>query len=341
MSDFKLLRGNVPNSFAYFTIKDRMPTILTKVINSLSMHMFEYDQNTDKIKEIISHIAQLKYNMTRNKTLPNLPDIPENELYNRLIDQSEKTWFDSPWLLETKVDLEIDSLPSMVELTLWGNQSDLSLHINGREEGNVKQSHIIVNHIEQLCKLLPDEKTIIYILDNAGFELYTDLMFATLLTRDFDTTIIFECKQYPWFVSDVTAKDFDQLIESKENYRDLWRGYLKSGKWQLRSHWFWTTPLPYCEMQREAPDLYKELSNHFAIYKGDLNYRKMVSDADHETDIPFKNVIGSMKNTRFCMVRTCKANTCCGLLPGQKDELDSTDPNWMVNGKFGIVQLNE
>ncbi|KAJ3258574.1 hypothetical protein HK103_003534 [Boothiomyces macroporosus] len=299
MPEFKLLRGNVPNSFAYFTIKDRMPTILTKVINSLSMHMFEHNQNTAKIKEVISHIAQLKYNMTRNKALPELAPLPENELYNRLINKSEKTWFDAPWLLdiavesaldidlfywikkdafkETEVDLEIGTLASMVELILWGNQSDLSLHINGREEGDVKQSHIIVNHIEPLCRILPKEKTIVYVLDNAGFELYTDLLFATLLTRDYDTNIIFECKQYPWFVSDVTSKDFYQLINSKEKYKEIWQGYLDSGKWQVRSHWFWTTPLTYSEMETEAPDLYHEMKESFAIYKGDLNYRKVTT----------------------------------------------------------------
>ncbi|KAJ3275086.1 hypothetical protein HDV01_001225 [Terramyces sp. JEL0728] len=350
-----------------------MPTILTKVINSLSMHMFEYDENTAKIKDIISHIAQLKYNMTRNKTLPNLPSTPDNEIYNRCIEQSEKTWFDAPWLLveclmyrllqeialeskldidlfrwikqeafkETNVELEIADLPTMMELVLWGNQSDLSLHINGREEGNVRQSHIIVNHIESVCKLLPAEKTIIYVLDNAGFELYTDLMFATLLTRDYGVNIIFECKQYPWFVSDVTPKDFHQLVDAKEKYTELWKGYLNSSKWQLRAHWFWTSPLPYCYMEREAPDLYQELKQHFSIYKGDLNYRKMVHDADHQTDCKFQDVIGSMKETRFCIVRTCKANTCCGLVAGQKEELDKLDANWMVNGKFGIVQLNE
>lgn len=38
------------------------------------------------------------------------------------------------------------------------------------------------------------------------------------------------------------------------------------------------------------------------------------------------------------MLRTCKADTCVGLKPGQGESLNSTDPHWMVNGKFGMIQ---
>ena len=67
----------------------------------------------------------------------------------------------------------------------------------------------------------------------------------------------------------------------------------------------------------------------------------MVHDCNWPTDTEFKECIGSMKELKFCMIRTCKANTCCGLVKGQGEELSKKDSNWMVNGNYGIIQLNE
>ena len=49
-----------------------------------------------------------------------------------------------------------------------------------------------------------------FVLDNAGFELYCDLVYADWLIQSGTCeTVIFHGKKLPWFVSDVTKQDWD------------------------------------------------------------------------------------------------------------------------------------
>lgn len=77
------------------------------------------------------------------------------------------------------------------------------------------------------------------ILDNAGYELFTDLCLADyLITFKFVNTVRFHGKVIPWFISDVTSKDFINTIDYlsykiKSNVlKELgkrWENYMKSG----------------------------------------------------------------------------------------------------------------
>ena len=50
------------------------------------------------------------------------------------------------------------------------------------------------------------------ILDNAGFELYTDFCLSIwLLKNNYCTNILWHIKKIPWFVSDTTIGDIDYL----------------------------------------------------------------------------------------------------------------------------------
>lgn len=87
-------------------------------------------------------------------------------------------------------------------------------------------------------------QTLIYfildiILDNAGYELFTDLCLADyLVTYKFVNTVRFHGKAIPWFVSDVTNQDFTTTIDyiahgiKSEVLNELgkrWESYMKSG----------------------------------------------------------------------------------------------------------------
>lgn len=77
------------------------------------------------------------------------------------------------------------------------------------------------------------------ILDNAGYELFTDLCLADyLVTYKFVNIVRFHGKAIPWFVSDVTNQDFTTTIDyiahniKSEILKELgkrWEGYMKSG----------------------------------------------------------------------------------------------------------------
>lgn len=52
------------------------------------------------------------------------------------------------------------------------------------------------------------------VLDNAGYELFTDLCLAAfLITIAPETKITFHVKVYPWYVSDTTIQDFRWTLD--------------------------------------------------------------------------------------------------------------------------------
>ncbi|KAK4037897.1 damage-control phosphatase ARMT1 [Daphnia magna] len=113
-SPYPYLSAGVPGSFAYRTVKDRMPVILTKVIDFLCRNKHEILESStaeagsiEDLKLIIGKLSQLRSEMQTNKTLRPL-EISSSHLRdgakwnNELIeakDSSSPQWFSSPWLL--------------------------------------------------------------------------------------------------------------------------------------------------------------------------------------------------------------------------------------------------
>lgn len=107
-------------------------------------------------------------------------------------------------------------------------------------------------------------------------------------------TVVCHPKDFGWFVSDVVPADFDSLFqllkdesitETPQQLEDLkfltdrWLQFYNSGRIQVRSDPFWTTAHPFWRLPKYASDLYKALQkSDLVIYKGDLNYRKLVED---------------------------------------------------------------
>lgn len=137
-----------------------------------------------------------------------------------------------------------------VIVCLWGNSTDLSLLIDMSEE-QIKslqstggdalaatEKNILGNHLTGLwdtVKAIKDKQggRIDFVLDNAGFELYCDCVYGKvypshilgltdkvtfiadfLIQAGIATEVVFHGKRYPWFVSDVTKKDWEWLLNS-------------------------------------------------------------------------------------------------------------------------------
>jgi hypothetical protein len=43
--------------------------------------------------------------------------------------------------------------------------------------------------------------------------------------------------------------------------------------------------------------------------------------------------------TTLCALRTLKAELGCGMVPAQTARAAALDPAWMVNGRFGVIQV--
>lgn len=133
-----------------------------------------------------------------------------------------------------------------------------------------------------------------------------------------------------------------------------WMKYMEDGRFKLSvpldtplgadtgaANGFWTQPVSYANMAYYAPELHQELAtkSDLVIFKGDLNYRKLTSDATWKSDTSFREALGPLAGTiEILALRTNKADVCVGLKPGQEAEVVAADPKWRVSGKYAVVQ---
>lgn len=188
------------------------------------------------------------------------------------------------------------------------------------------------------------------IVDNAGFELVMDLALADhLVDAGVAKTVTFQLKSHPTFVSDALEKD---LRETVQHYIDLdpdafpnahkaglrWQGYLDDGKWLCNEHNFWAQGSAMWDM---PSSLRSDLSSRcdLAFVKGDANYRRLLGDRDWSLTVPFQEVVGSYFPCPVCALRTLKAEIGCGMDADQVERAKGLDDEWMVNGRFGVVQV--
>lgn len=263
----------------------------------------------------------------------------------------------------------------MIQISLWGNATDLSLltslsveELNSRQGKAVRDSNmqnIVVNDTEQVWSLLSrlrslgSSRDIHIVLDNAGFELLTDLVFAGyLIESGFAKKIVLHGKRMPWFVSDVNLEDLKYLIEGFANgtiYNDTdsadkkelqeageyWQCLIRSGKLEFRAELFWTTQHPFGRLPVVEPGLFEDLADaDLVVYKGDLNYRKLTYDGMWKHSTPFSEALGPLAKKhgghgiRSLVLRTAKADVCVGLEPGQDKNFEE---GWTRYGKYAMV----
>ena len=192
-----------------------------------------------------------------------------------------------------------------------------------------------------------------FINDNAGYELFCDLCLADILcTSGLAKKIRFHVKLLPWYISDATVNDFNWLLHTlvrnsgkSQNSSALatrWQNYLQSGVWILKNENFWTLPHTYCEMKNCNKELYQELSEStLIIFKGDLNYRKLLADRNWPSTEPFKNALQDFHPTNLVALRTVKAEIICGLKDKQAENLSAKVENWMLSGDYAVIQFDK
>ena len=204
-------------------------------------------------------------------------------------------------------------LQEMLEISLWGNSVDLLLlvhlsaeELQGRQGKQARESfkqNVVDDDTEEVCNFVSGLKDatrtreIHVVLDNAGFEFFADLILVVyLLATNYASVVVLHGKAFPWFVSDVTEGDVAFTLEALANaafsgdvseaeaaemthFGATLAKLLEAGQLRYESHPFWTTQHCFARMREEAPDLWASLvSSELVIFKGDLNYRKLVFD---------------------------------------------------------------
>lgn len=110
------------------------------------------------------------------------------------------------------------------------------------------KENIISNDWEHMWNVLHEAEhtTVDIVLDNAGYELFTDLCLAAfLIMKQLATKVRFYVKKYPWYVSDATLHDFYWILEQMSylnSHPDLqflskmFFDFLDIGCWSLEVH---------------------------------------------------------------------------------------------------------
>lgn len=102
---------------------------------------------------------------------------------------------------------------------------------------------------------------------------------------------------------------------------------------------FWTEPYTFDEIKKRDPSLYAKFSEAIlVIFKGDLNYRKLLGDINWEYTKDFAEALREFKPTNVASLRTIKCDICVGLAPGQAEEVEEKDKDWLFTGKYGLIQ---
>ncbi|KAK7488684.1 hypothetical protein BaRGS_00020137 [Batillaria attramentaria] len=268
--------------------------------------------------------------------------------------------------LQKGTEKDIDEIFSeFLQVALWGNKCDLS--ISSGSENSQKQcvleqlSHLKPNILaddtaETLSTLRSamtarsgDAGRVDIVLDNAGFELVTDLCLAEiLLAAGLASCVHLHGKAMPWFISDVTKGDFDWTLDTMcatnnlavSHFGSKWKWRMQEGSWMFKAHSFWTLPYDFSQMRDRALDLYQDLGQaDLLFFKGDLNYRKLVGDRNWDPATPFCVSLRGFHPAPLCSLRALKADTVAGLKPGLAEEVSKKEEKWQVSGNWATISF--
>eukprot|EP00128_Syssomonas_multiformis_P001582 Colp12_sorted_trinity150504_noHs@36556 len=423
MSLPKRLSASVKHSFAYHTIKDRLPVIITKALDATVRHnhTLPHEFKADG-RGVVEKLNALKYELQTNKPLRQLQDSAmDANLWHKSIDEDARdygvetaAWFVTSWLyaecyfyrrireafilsehlkdfdpfrsqkdesfssalnnisILSDVCLQLtqksldqpenarEVFQHIVQFSLWGNKTDLSLLVHSVDHSALQakdvdklgalSEYLVANDLPPLtdyvCSL--SGVTVDLVLDNAGYELFTDLCLAHwLVTTGIATRVRLHTKQYGWFVSDATERDVQwtvaQCAAAEGPLGTLgaaFQRHLDSGAWILTSPLFWVLPHDYAAMQHVAPDLYALLATSaLVIFKGDLNYRKLVGDRGWPVDTALTTALGGFAPAPLVALRTNKADTIAGVEPAVAATAQAKHKDWLTSGQYGVIQF--
>ena len=212
-----------------------------------------------------------------------------------------------PSLLQQDVDVvaKIAVLSS-----LWGNKMDLSLwpassSSNSKDNSDrilfgdalqAGKSFILDDHTDEVVALLKKmrEKTdcrreVSIIVDNAGYELFTDLLLGHLLLASKCCDVVtYHTKGHPTFVSDALTHDVlgtidiltditnaeDKAYVHANSLAAKLRAHVEAGEIVMEDDLFWCQPTAFWDM---PPNVTAKLDKSSIVFvKGDANYRRLL-----------------------------------------------------------------
>ena len=272
---------------------------------------------------------------------------------NMAVDRLAQAWGE---LAEVEPEIAFEAL---LHSSLWGNRADLSnytVSIKARDglATTEERGNILIDDTDNVRELLarrtargPQLRRVDFISDNVGLDSLFDLALADfLLGQGWVEEVVFHLKNYPFFVSDAMIKDVRATISLLQAshvpmVKDLgqrMRDHAEAGRILITDDPFWTSNLMFRDL---PPALRAELArSDLVVLKGDVNYRRLLDDRHWLPATRMEKVAGYFP-APFLVLRTLKGEIIVGLEPGQAEALTAQDPTWLINGKRGIIQLNQ
>lgn len=233
--------------------------------------------------------------------------------------------------------------------SLWSNRSDFSNLLALAHAQNLSSAgndDLLVDDSLQVWNAFQKGRVerLDIVCDNAGPELLTDLALADMiLTQQLAGQVVLHVKAQPYYVSDAMIQDVDESVQSLQRSTEKAASFLgarleeelQDGRLRCSDHPFWTTCLTLFQV---PPDLLQDMSRaQLTLFKGDVNYRRLLDDRHWPPTIPLAQVPNQVPKD-YVTLRTVKSELVCGLAIGQTEQMAQRDPEWLINGRWGLVQ---
>lgn len=247
---------------------------------------------------------------------------------------------------------------ALVEAAVLGNRADLVFQVTEVVEGYSAVNPPLADDTELIWERLRGgagggggggdvgdgrrSGVVAFVCDNAGRELITDLLLAhELLTTDIAHSVEVHVKPAPYYISDATAADVGRCLRRLrgmsgalgEAGRALFE-HAAAGRLRVLTHPFWSAPLSFHEL---PGDLRASLAGRFLIFKGDLNYRRLVGDSWWDPTMPFADAVAYL-GMPLAALRAAKSDVVVGVTREQVETLDATEADWRLNGRHSLIQ---
>ncbi len=366
LKNFKYISAIDPHSFARFTIEKRLPSILDKVI---AAKLFD-DEIQERLIKLKNDLPDLKVqalqlekdeinyweNFFEEYAHKSILEIPffyaEMYFYRYLLNITDfatnrvdpfskikaDDLHDRADAFETLLQ-NVDNIEEAILCSLTDNTADLS-----QLDRNDSGLNIIVNHSSELVSLIEEQETIHIILDNARTELFSDFLLVKHILESHSTKkVILYPKKLPLLVSDATMEDVEKLFEflmncgisSLNSLMSFLNHHINKGNIEFVVDSYWHSPNHFTKVPATIQKLIKP--NDLVIAKGDANYRRFYEDRK----IPYNyRGAGIISSNQFAL-RTLKSEIIAGMELSKVDQLQMQDANWMVNGKYAVIQRIE
>ncbi|PJN28709.1 hypothetical protein CG717_21770 [Streptomyces sp. CB02613] len=250
--------------------------------------------------------------------------------------------------LDALADVPADErATALLHASVWGNRADLGFRVTeGDAAPGAAADDLVADDSPLLRQLLPAgaDATVAVVADNAGRELIPDLILIDhLLLHRHAERLVLHVKPYPYYVSDATTADVVDCLrrlaeapaEAGRIGSRLWEA-MATGRLEVRAHPFFCAPLPYEEMPEDLRAEFAAAT--VTILKGDLNYRRLVSDRTWHATTPFADRTAYFPGA-VAALRTLKSDVIVGLDQKTLEALERSGAAWRTSGTHALIQV--